>query len=513
MSYGFHMNSETPVKSRRPALAGAVAVAAAFGMAELLAGLLSVGLSVVIAVGNLIIDISPESVVRFGIRVFGFYDKPVLVAGIVVVGIIAGGVLGRLAVRRMALAVLGFLIGGSIGTIAVLQDPLTSGPTGLVAVWGAVATGILALRLLFRTVEAAEQDEGRRRFLVSLAGVTAFAALTAATGRVLVGRMREVLAGREDVILPRPFSSQAEPVTGDALTVDGISELVTPNEDFYRIDTAISVPRVDLDTWTLKITGMVDNPVELTFEDLLDLPMVERFVTLSCVSNRVGGSLVGHARWMGVPLADLLDRAGIQADATQIVGRSVDGFTVGFPAEAASDGREALVAIAMNGEPLPFDHGFPARLVVAGLYGFVSATKWLSEIELTTWDAFDAYWIPRGWSKEAPVKTQSRIDVPRQNERLDPGTVPIAGVAWAPNRGVARVEVQVDDGPWIEAELSAELSKDSWRQWAIDWEATTGARVIQVRATDSNGDTQTEQVTAPAPNGATGYHSRNVVVT
>jgi DMSO/TMAO reductase YedYZ molybdopterin-dependent catalytic subunit len=507
------MTPESSVSSRRPALAGAVAVAAAFGMAELLTGLLSVGLSVVVAVGNLIIDISPESVVRFGIRVFGFYDKPVLIAGIVVVGIIAGGALGRLAVKKMTLAVLGFLIGGSIGTIAVLQDPLTSGPTGLVAVWGAVATGILALRLLFRTVEPAEQDEGRRRFLLSLAGVTAFAAITAATGRVLVGRMREVLAGREDVILPRPFSSQALPVTGDALAVDGISELVTPNENFYRIDTAISVPRVDLDTWTLKITGLVDRPVELTFEDLLDLPMVERFVTLSCVSNRVGGTLVGHARWLGVPLADLLDRAGVQPEATQIVGRSVDGFTVGFPAEAASDGREALVAVAMNGEPLPFDHGFPARLVVAGLYGYVSATKWLSEIELTTWDAFDAYWIPRGWSKEAPVKTQSRIDVPRQNERLDAGTVPIAGVAWAPNRGVARVEVQVDDGPWIEAELSAELSKDSWRQWAIDWEATTGDHVIQVRATDSNGDTQTEQVTAPAPNGATGYHSRNVVVT
>ena len=510
------MTPEARVNSRRPALAGAVAVAAAFGVAELLAGLLSVGLSVVAAVGNLIIDISPESVVRFGIRVFGFYDKPVLIAGIVVVGIIAGGALGRLAVKKMTPAVLGFLIGGSIGTIAVLQDPLTSGPTGLIAVWGAVATGILALRFLFRTVEPvepAEQDEGRRRFLLSLAGVTAFAAITAATGRVLVGRMREVLAGREDVILPRPFSSQAEPVTGDSLAVDGISELVTPNENFYRIDTAISVPRVDLDTWTLKITGLVDRPVELTFEDLLDLPMVERFVTLSCVSNRVGGTLVGHARWLGVPLADLLDRAGVQADATQIVGRSVDGFTVGFPAEAASDGREALVAVAMNGEPLPFDHGFPARLVVAGLYGYVSATKWLSEIELTTWDAFDAYWIPRGWSKEAPVKTQSRVDVPRQNERLDAGTVPIAGVAWAPNRGVARVEVQVDDGPWIEAELSAELSKDSWRQWAIDWEATTGEHVIQVRATDSNGDTQTEQVTAPAPNGATGYHSRNVVVT
>lgn len=507
------MTPEASVNSRRPALAGAAAVAAAFGMTELLAGLLSVGLSVVVAVGNLIIDISPESVVRFGIRVFGFYDKPVLIAGIVVVGIIAGGALGRLAVGRMAPAVLGFLIGGSIGTIAVLQDPLASDPTGLVAVWGGVAAGIFALRLLFRTVEPAEQDEGRRRFILSLAGVTAFAALTAATGRVLVGRMREVIAGREDVILPRPFSSQAEPVTGDALAVDGLSELVTPNENFYRIDTAISVPRVDLDTWTLKITGMVDRRVELTFEELLDLPMVERFVTLSCVSNRVGGNLVGHARWMGVPLADLLDRAGVQADATQIVGRSVDGFTVGFPTEAASDGREALVAVAMNGEPLPFDHGFPARLVVAGLYGYVSATKWLSEIELAGWDEFDAYWIPRGWAKEGPIKTQSRIDTPRESERVTAGPLAVAGVAWAPTRGIAKVEVQLgEDQPWVEAELSEPLSINAWVQWQVRWEPQPGSHQVRVRATDGDGVLQDERRRPTPPDGATGWHTRVVQV-
>ncbi len=507
------MTSEAAVNPRRSAVAGVVAVAVSFGVAELLVGLLSTGMSVVVAVGNLIIDISPESVVRFGIRIFGFYDKPVLIAGIVVFGLVAGGALGRVAVRRFGIAVAGFLLGGAIGTIAVLQDPLTPVPAGLVAVWGAVLIGIVALRFLVRRVDTVEQDDGRRRFLIALAGATAFAALAATTGRVLIGRMRDVVAGRDDVVLPRPFSTQPGPVEGDALVADGISELVTPNEDFYRIDTAISVPRVDLDTWTLKIHGLIERPIDLTFDDLLDLPMVERFVTLSCVSNRVGGSLVGHARWQGVPLRDLLDRVGVDPKATQIVGRSVDGFTVGFPAEAAFDGREALVAVAMNGEPLPFDHGFPARLVVAGLYGYVSATKWLSEIELTTWDAFDAYWIPRGWSKEAPIKTQSRIDVPRQSERLDAGTVPIAGVAWAPNRGIERVEVQVDEGPWVEAELSVELSKDSWRQWAIDWEATTGAHAIKVRATDANGETQTSEVAAPAPNGATGYHTRNVVVT
>jgi len=499
--------------SRRSAAVGTVAVAVAFGVAELLAGALSIGGSVVAAVGNLIIDLAPESLVRFGIRVFGFYDKPVLLGGIVVVGLLIGAVLGRLAGRSFGLAAFGFAAAGALGSYAVWQDPLTSTAAGMATVWGGVLAGVGALRYLTGRVEVVEQDAGRRQFIFALGGVAAFAVLAAATGRVLVGRMREVIAGREDVVLPHPIDTQALPLAGDALSVEGLSDLVTPNEDFYRIDTAVSVPRVDLDTWTLKIGGMVDRPIELTFDDLLDLPMVERFVTLSCVSNRVGGNLVGHARWQGIPLRDLLDRVGVQEGATQIVGRSVDDFTVGFPTEAVFDGREALVAVAMNGEPLPFDHGFPARLVVGGLYGYVSATKWLSEIELTTWEAFDAYWIPRGWSKEAPIKTQSRIDVPRQGENPEAGRVPVAGVAWAPNRGVSKVEVQIDDGPWVEAELSAELSRDSWRQWALDWDAEPGEHSIQVRATDGHGDTQTSEVAAPAPNGATGYHARQVTVT
>jgi DMSO/TMAO reductase YedYZ molybdopterin-dependent catalytic subunit len=262
----------------------------------------------------------------------------------------------------------------------------------------------------------------------------------------------------------------------------------------------------------MKITGMVDRPYELTYSDLLELPMVERYVTLSCVSNQVGGGLVGNAKWLGVPLADVLDRAKVQAGAEQIVGRSVDGFTVGFPTEAAFDGREALVAVGMNGEPLPFDHGFPARLVVAGLYGYVSATKWLSEIELTGWDAFDAYWVPKGWAKEAPIKTQSRIDTPRPNARIAAESRHIAGVAWAPGRGISRVEVQVDGGSWIEAELSESLSDDSWRQWSVGWDAEPGTHELQVRATDGNGETQTSEFKPPRPDGATSYHTISVVV-
>ena len=296
--------------------------------------------------------------------------------------------------------------------------------------------------------------------------------------------------------------------------IEGLEEILVRNEDFYRIDTALSVPRIDLQEWSLDITGMVNRPYSLTFADLLDMRMVERDITLSCVSNRVGGGLVGNARWLGIPLTEILDRAGVQPGAEQIVGRSVDDFTVGFPVETAYDGREALLAIGMNDEPLPFEHGFPARLVVAGLYGYVSATKWISEIELTTWDGFDAYWVPRGWAKEAPIKTQSRIDTPGDNERLSPGRHVVAGVAWAPTRGVSKVEVQLGEGqPWVEAELSQPLSENAWVQWKVDWDAEVeGRHVLRCRATDGEGNLQTEESAPPAPDGATGWHDRGVVV-
>jgi DMSO/TMAO reductase YedYZ molybdopterin-dependent catalytic subunit len=259
---------------------------------------------------------------------------------------------------------------------------------------------------------------------------------------------------------------------------------------------------------------MVDRPYTVDFPDLLDMPMVERDVTLSCVSNRVGGNLVGNARWLGVPLTEILDRAGVQSGAEQLVGRSVDEFTVGFPVEAAYDGREALVAVGMNGEPLPFEHGFPARLVVAGLYGYVSATKWLSEIELTTWDGFDAYWVPRGWAKEAPIKTQSRIDTLEDGDQVSTGTQVVAGVAWAPTRGISKVEVQFgEDQPWVEAELSEPLSENAWVQWRADWDAVIeGRHLIRCRATDGTGDLQTDDIVPPAPDGATGWHTVRVFV-
>ena len=294
--------------------------------------------------------------------------------------------------------------------------------------------------------------------------------------------------------------------------VAGLSPLVTSNEDFYRIDTRILVPQVDPDGWSLRITGMVDREVELTLDELLAMDRITEFVTLACVSNEVGGDLVGNALWSGVPLGDLLDRAGPHPEATQIVGRAVDGWTAGFPAEVAADGRPCMVAVAMNGEPLPVKHGFPARLIIPGLYGYVSATKWLTEIELTTWEAFDGYWIPRGWAKEGPIKTQSRIDVPRAGATVAAGPIAVAGVAWAPTRSVERVEVRVDDGPWEPAQLSGALSTNTWVQWRYTWDAATGTHRLAVRATDGHGETQTEQAAPPAPSGATGHHTITVEV-
>ena len=294
------------------------------------------------------------------------------------------------------------------------------------------------------------------------------------------------------------------------LDVEGISPVVTPNKNFYRIDTAFSIPRVDVESWELRITGMVETPYTLTYGELLDLATEEEYVTLCCVSNEVGGDLIGNAKWQGIPLADVLNRAGIADEATQIVGRSVDGFSVGFPREVAFDGRPVLVAVGMNGEPLPFKHGFPARLVVSGLYGYVSATKWLQEIELTTWEDFDGYWIPRGWSKEGPIKTQSRIDVPKPF-RLDiaPGLQPIAGVAWAQNRGISKVEVQVDGGDWQEARLSSPISTHTWVQWVSEWDFTPGNHYVRVRATDADGELQALGPKPSAPNGAEGWHKVN----
>ncbi len=406
-----------PVTSNRgrQAISGLVAALAALGAAELVAGMLTEVPSLLDAVGTFVIDTVPPGVKDAAIAIFGTNDKTALLVGSVLIISGIGAVVGLLAARWMGWGIIAFAVFGVAGALAAMRLP----DVPLFGVWitaivaALVGTTVLAglLRLATATV-APGADSGRRAFILAAGSVVALAALAAAGGRLLADRARRMLAGREDVVLPAATETVAPPPAETSFQVEGLSPLVTPNPDFYRIDTALTVPRVDLTSWRLGFTGMVSRPFEIDFSELIEMPMVERHITIACVSNEVGGNLIGTAKWLGVPLQVLLERAELQPGATQIVGRSADGFTVGFPTEAALDGRDALVAVGMNDEPLPFEHGFPARLIVAGLYGYVSATKWLTEVELTSWDAFDAYWVPRGWAKEAPIKTQSRIDVP-----------------------------------------------------------------------------------------------------
>ena len=496
-------------------LAGVLATAAALGISEVLSAALAPGSSLIVAVADLAIDKAPAPVEDFAISLFGIYDKQALILGILTVSALFGIVLGRVAVRRFPLAAAGFVGFGVLGAHAASRALAWTNVEALITAAVSAATGIAALAALTvggpATEESLEQQDlrrNRRAFLIAAGAVAGVAVLGAAGGRALLKRAQNAVAAtREALSLPRAAQVADPPGLDASFDVAGLEPIVVPNDDFYRIDTAVIVPRVDPVDWRLSITGMVDRPYELTFGELLTMPLVERYVTLACVSNTVGGGLVGNALWLGVPLTEILDRARPQDGATQIVGRSVDGFTVGFPTEAVFDGREALVAVGMNGEPLPFNHGFPARLVVAGLYGYVSATKWLEEIELTTLDAFDAYWIPRGWAKEAPIKLQSRIDVPDNGARVDAGTQVAAGVAWAPNNGISKVELRIDEGPWEEATVSSPLSKNSWVQWRHEFEATGIRQTLTVRATDAAGLTQTEENRPARPDGATGHHS------
>jgi DMSO/TMAO reductase YedYZ molybdopterin-dependent catalytic subunit len=357
--------------------------------------------------------------------------------------------------------------------------------------------------------EPAYGRDSRRRFLKGLGIVAAIAAVSGIGGRLLTSR-RAVSAARNDVMLPTPVAT-APPPPANA-QVPGAVSYVTSNDDFYRIDTSLYPPEVDPATWQLRIFGMVRNPITITWEQLLKRPMIQRYITLACVSNEVGGDLISNALWLGAPIKALLDEAQPLPGADQVIQRSVDGWTCGSPTAALTDGRDAMLAVGMNGQPLPVEHGFPVRMVVPGLYGYVSACKWITEIELSRFEDFDAYWVPRGWSQQAPIKTESRIDTPRDGSKRKAGTVVVAGVAWAQHRGVKKVEVQVDGGPWAEATLAGTVSSDTWREWSFPWQAAKGKHAVRVRATDITGETQTSTPAPPEPNGATGWHSIQVTV-
>lgn len=495
-------------------IAGLLAGAAALVAAELAGRLVPGGASPVIAIGNRVVELTPDSPRQAGISTFGSLDKPLLLGGILLVVALLSWRIGGLAARRPALAE---GVVAALAVVVVLAVAFDNGATFLGAVLTGLAVlfvGVAVLRLL--TTSAKPKPGGRRpdpgldrRHFLKRTAVVGFATVSAGSLLRLLDARAEVGAARAALGLKLPLRRAPGNLAAAELGVAGVTPVVTSNSAFYRIDTALVVPQVDPRGYSIRVGGMVDRPLTLTYEQLLDLPQVEADITIACVSNEVGGDLVGLARWQGVLLRDVLEMAGVQRGADQIVGESVDGFTAGFPTTYGLDDRNAMIAVGMNGEPLPIIHGFPARLIVPGLYGYVSATKWLKSITLTTLDGFDGFWIPRGWSKLGPIKIASRVDVPRSGAQLAAGPVTVGGMAWAPGleRGVDTVEVRIDEGPWQQAELGGELSENSWRQWVWTWPATPGRHVIEVRASDRTGEVQTERRAAVAPNGASGYHA------
>ena len=515
---------------RRPrgrwyAVGTVLSAAAGAGLGHLVAGFVSPEASPVLAVGSTVIDLTPTPVKEWAVAQFGTADKPILISSVAIGTLLIAGGIGLVARRHrtLGLALLGALAMTSV-LAAVLRPTSTSVDMipGFVTALAGVYLANWYLGLLDR-LGAADSDplagagadnaahadgrSGRRNVLAAAAGLGVVAAAGGTLGQVLSRG-----ASPEAVALPAAAEPLAVLPRGLEDTVRGISAFRTPNSQFYRIDTALVIPRVSTDGWKLTIDGDVENPFSLTFDELLKMPLVERDITLTCVSNEVGGPYVGGARWLGVRTKDLLERTGVKPGVDQILSHSTEGMKISTPLQALTDDREALVAVAMNGEPLPAMHGFPARLVTPGLYGFVGATKWLTRMQATTYKAETAYWTDRDWAIDAPIFTQSRIDTPRGLNRLKAGRVVIGGVAWAQQRGIAKVEVRVDDNAWQEAKLGPDAGVDYWRQWYLPWDAVPGRHQLTVRATDLNGDLQLEPDATPFPKGATGWHSIVVLV-
>ncbi|MDQ1652407.1 MAG: hypothetical protein QOI35_1607, partial [Cryptosporangiaceae bacterium] len=466
------------------------------------------------AVGAAVIDLTPRPVKEFAIRTFGQNDKHVLLTGVFVVLALFAAAVGVAARRRPVFGTAGIVLFGVIGVVSAITRPaagtLDSAPSIVGAGAGVLALSALINALNGRTRQGGSVEFSRRRFLVTGGVLLGAAAIGGGIGRALTSRF-DVSKARAALRLPKPASPA--PARIASLNVPDITPFYTDARDFYRVDTALVIPQIKPADYRLRIHGRVSKPLTLSLEDLLGRgDLIERDITIACVSNEVGGNLAGNARWLGVPLKSLLDEAGPAGDADQIVGTSADGWTCGTPTAICRDGRDALLAVAMNGDPLPVEHGFPVRMIVPGLYGYVSATKWLVDLELSRFTDFDAYWVRRGWTQQANIKTFSRIDTPKPFGRPRSGDVVVAGVAWAQHRGIEKVEVRVDGGPWGQAELApAGSTVDTWRQWSWHWKATSGQHTLECRATDGGGITQTSDRADPFPDGATGWHS--VVVT
>lgn len=506
------------------ALAGVVAAAVVLAVAELVGAFFTARATPVIALGSTFIDFTPSWLKDFAIATFGTNDKAALFVGM---GLTIAGlacVLGVVAYRRWALGVLGVLFMGAVIVASVVTRAGVKPADAIPSLLGTLA-GLAALRFLIAPLWKAKglpdapagatvdtPGASRRRFFAAT-GITAAAAGIAATGGRLLSAARSNIAQARDAVqLPVPVKAAAAVPAGVQSPVPGVAPWVTPNGEFYRIDTALSVPEINADEWELRVHGLVEEEVRLTFQDLLDADLIESHVTLTCVSNPVGGNLAGNAKWLGLPIREVLERAKPTDGADMVLSTSVDGFSASTPLEVLQDDRDAILAIGMNDEPLPLEHGYPVRMVVPGLYGFVSATKWVVDLEVTRFADSKAYWTERGWSERGPIKTMARVDVPKSFAKVPAGTVAVGGTAWAQTRGITKVEIQIDNADWVEAELSTEASLVTWRQWSYQWDATPGPHYIKVRATDGSGEVQTEQRADPVPDGASGWQSVMVTV-
>jgi DMSO/TMAO reductase YedYZ molybdopterin-dependent catalytic subunit len=528
------------------ALAGVVSAAVFLAVAELVALVVARESSPILAIGSFVIDIVPQPFKEFAIATFGEYDKIALLVGLGLAVLVAAVITGIAQFVRPPLGVIALVIAGGLSIAAIVTragaTPLASLPpiagtlagcilltylVGRLRRWAgrtadadtaAGDTPVLADRPIVHppaSAAAAREPAGGvdRRSFFRVTAIAAASAVIVGIGARVVNATTSSIAGvRKALNLPAPRSTVTVPA-GAELDVEGISPLFTPNADFYRVDTALTVPSIDPDTWRLVVDGMVDQRVELTFDDLVGMGLDEYSITLTCVSNEVGGNLLGNAKWLGVPVRDVLRMAGVQSGADMVLSTSIDGFTASTPLTSLTDdGIDAILAVAMNGEPLPLEHGFPVRMVVPGLYGYVSATKWLTELKVTTFADDEAYWTPRGYSAEAPIKFSSRLDTPRTGTAVPAGRTAVAGVAWAQTVGIERVEVSIDDGEWQTATLSSPVNDDTWVQWFVDWDAAPGSHFITVRAVNKNGDLQIEERAPIAPDGSSGWQRTLVQV-
>ncbi|MCQ6273040.1 molybdopterin-dependent oxidoreductase [Pseudarthrobacter sp. R1] len=508
------------------ALAGVVAAAVVLAVAELVGAFFTARATPVLALGSTFIDFTPPWMKDFAIATFGTNDKAALFVGMGLTIAVLACVLGVVAYRRWALGVLGVLFMGAVIVASVVTRAGVNPVDAIPSVLGTLA-GLAALRFLVAPLwtakawpeapadvagDTSRPGASRRRFFAA-AGITAAAAGIAATGGRLLSAARSNIAkAREALQLPTPAKAAAAVPAGVQSPVPGVTPWVTPNGEFYRIDTALSVPEINADEWELRVHGLVEEEFRLTFQDLLDADLIESHVTLTCVSNPVGGNLAGNAKWLGLPIREVLKRAKPKDGADMVLSTSIDGFSASTPLEVLQDDRDAILAIGMNDEPLPLEHGYPVRMVVPGLYGFVSATKWVVDLEVTRFADSKAYWTDRGWSERGPIKTMARVDVPKSFAKVAAGKVAVGGTAWAQTRGITKVEIQIDNAEWVEAALSAEASLITWRQWSYEWDATPGPHYIKVRATDGSGEVQTDQRADPVPDGASGWQSVMVTV-